>query len=368
MTVLRSLTLPFYPTSLIFVGISAALLAVTAIIPEEAQILRIIPAVILVSWLFNFAYSVLDDAANGAAGPPVPSVDILGPFELRPLLQLLLCAIAYTFAVFIGGNLGRLVLGIFLALLPASVGVLGVTQRPIDAINPLTLGRTAWALGPYYLLILTFIGCYAYAYSILVHFAIWRILSYALLELAVLSIFSLIGGAIFIRRAQLGFEPRASPERAAAIAEIERLKRRSRALDDAYGLVRARHYRQAADPIGQWLADLDADELPVDVRAIMTQAVQWNSERGLAEVTQRVIAHLLKIGEPDLALDAMNTTLRQLPGFAPESENDTVAMASRAKAVGNQKLAGKILANFVSRDPAHPLGAAARTLLHDLQA
>jgi hypothetical protein len=368
MTVLRSLLLPFYPTSLIFVGTSAALLAVTAIVPSEAQILRIIPAVILISWLLKFAYSILDDAANGAARPPVPSVDVLGPFGLRPLLQSLLCAVAYTVATFIGGNLETLILGIYLALLPASVGVLGVTQRSIDAVNPLTLGRTAWALGRYYLLILTFIGCCAYAYSIFVRFAIWRIVWYALLELAVLSIFSLIGGAIFIRRAQLGFEPRSSPERSTAAAEIERLKRRSRALDDAYGLVRARHYRQAADPIGQWLSNLNADELPGDVRTIMTQAVQWNSDRGLAEVTRRVIAHLLEIAEPDLALEAMNITLRQLPAFAPESENDAVAMSSRAKALGNLQLAGKILGNFVSRDPAHPLSAAARTLLRDLQA
>jgi len=64
----------------------------------------------------------------------------------------------------------------------------------------------------------------------------------------------------------------------------------------------------------------------------------------------------------------MNITLRQLSGFAPESENDTVAMASRARAVGKPQLAGKILGNFVSRDPAQPLSAAARTLLRDLQA
>ena len=44
--------------------------------------------------------------------------------------------------------------------------------------------------------------------------------------------------------------PKFRTYRSAAVAESDRLKRRSRALDEAYSLIRARHYRQAADAIG----------------------------------------------------------------------------------------------------------------------
>jgi hypothetical protein len=293
-TILRSLILPFSPTSLIFVGLSAALLAVTALVPTEAAILRIIPAFFLLSWLFKYAYLVLDDAANGLTEAPVPSVDMLGPFAARPVVQLLLCAAVYKIVTLIGGASGIVVLVIYLALLPASIGVLGVTEDVVAAINPLALARTVWALGWYYLLIPSLIASYAYAFSFLNRIPMWKVAQYALLQLAVLSIFSLIGGVIFVRRKQLGFEPRSSPEMAAAAAEVDRIKRRSRALDEAYGLVRAREYRRAADPLRQWLSGLNAEYVTVDVRAIMTQAAQWNSDRALAEVSQCVVAYLVE--------------------------------------------------------------------------
>jgi len=103
MTIWRARLPPFYPASLIFVGLSAPLLAVTALAGYEGAILRIIPAFFVLSWLFKYAYSVLENAANGLAEPPVPSVDMLGPFETRPLLQLLLCVAVYEVADQIGG-------------------------------------------------------------------------------------------------------------------------------------------------------------------------------------------------------------------------------------------------------------------------
>jgi hypothetical protein len=351
-----------------FVGLSATLLAVTGLVGYEAAILRIIPAFFLLSWLLKYAFAVLDRAANGRLEPPVPSVEMLGPFEPRPLLLLLLCAAVYEVTTLIGGAPRIFILIAYLALLPASVGVLGVTEEIIAAINPLVLLRSVWALGWYYLLILAIIASYAFAFSFLKRIPMWNIAWYALLELAVLSIFGLIGGTIFVRRERLGFEPRSSPERKAIAAEIDRIKRRSRVLDEAYGFIRIGEYRRAVDPLRQWLSSQDEEHVAIDVRAIMTQASQWNSNRGLAAVSQCVIAYLIHIAKLDLALETLDSTLRQVPGYALDSEEETVLLSRRAMALGNPQLARTMVGNFIDRAPSFRLSVAAKTLLRDLQA
>jgi hypothetical protein len=364
MIVLRSLLVPCYPTSLIFVGLSAALLAVTAFAGYESAILRVIPAFFLLSWLFKYAYSMLDDVANGLHKPPVPSVDMLGPFERRPLVQLLLGAAVYKVTALIGGRLESVILVIYLALLPASIGILGVTEELLAAINPVTLVRTAWAMGWYYLLILCVTAGYALALQR--RTALWEFAWYALLEFAVLSVFSLIGGVIFLRREQLGFEPRSSPERQASAAEAERLQRRARVLDQAYGFVRVSEHRQAVAALGEWLGSVDARHVALDARAIMTQAARWNSDRSLAAVSQFVIAYLMQGARLDLALEALDAALAHLPGFALDSESATLLLARRARAQGQTALARSMLENFAARVPAVPLSLAAQALLRDL--
>jgi hypothetical protein len=367
MTVLRPLLWPFHPSSLMFVVLCAALLAVTALLRPEAAILRIIPAFFLLSWLFNYAFAMLDDAANGRPEPPVPSSEMLGPFEARPLLQLALCAVVYKAVTLSGIAVGSAILVIYLLLLPASLGRLGVTREVTSAINPLALVRTAWALGWYYLLILVLIASYAYAYFLLNRMSLWTVASYALLELAVLSIFSLIGAAMFVRRVALDFEPHSSPEWKAAGAEADRLKRRSQVLDEVYGFIRLHDSRRAAAPLRQWLSGLEAEQLAGDVQAIMSQAAQWNSDRGLAEVAQCLVSDLIKVARVDLALETLETTLAQYPRHALESENESVALARQARATGKPQLARTIINNFAARTPRHDLGAAAATLLRELE-
>jgi len=367
MIVLRSLLLPFYPASLMFVVLFAALLAVTTLVPDEAAVLRIIPAFLLLSWLFNYAYTMLEDAANGLSEPPVLSPEMLGPFEARPLLQLLLCAAVYKVVGLVGGALGAVILVTYLALLPASIGVLGVTQDVIAAINPVALLRTARALGWYYLLIFCLSAGYAYALYVLSGVPVWRFAWYALLGFGVLSIFSFIGSVIFVRRIQLQFEPRSSPERKAEIAEAERIRQRSCVLDEVYGFIRVHGSRRAVDPLGQWLSRLDAQHVTEDVRAILLQAAQWNNDRGLAEVTQFVVGYLIKIARLDLAVETLEATLRRFPSYALDSEEETVTLARRAKAMGNAQLARTIINNFAARAADHHLSDAAKTFLDGLQ-
>ncbi len=61
---------------------------------------------------------------------------------------------------------------------------------------------------------------------------------YAAILICQISFFSLIGGCIYLRRHQLGFEPSRSPERTAAREESERNKLRARMIDEVFPQVR----------------------------------------------------------------------------------------------------------------------------------
>ncbi|HUK01404.1 MAG TPA: hypothetical protein VLW26_03900 [Steroidobacteraceae bacterium] len=368
MGILRALVLPFSPAALFFILPCAAILAYLGTTDPIAFMLRILPTLILLAWLFRFAFATLDDVANGEREPPVPSVEMLSPSEARPLLQLCACALVYTLVRYLGGIPGIIVAGVAIVLLPASVALMGVTSSLLEAINPVALVRTVHALGSYYLLIILVIAAYALALIYLAQTALWSYFWYCLAEFAVLSVFSLIGAVLFARRHELEFEPKRSPERTAAAAEEERVKRRSAMLDDVFGPMRVQEFERALIPLKHWLAKSQEATLDLDARAIVSTAVRWNSQRGLDVVAQQVVAHLVRAGHVDTALELLGVALAHDPGCSLSQEHETVMLANRARTTGQRALALQILRNYVNRKPAPLLRSSADALLRDLEA
>ena len=115
-------------------------------------------ALLLVLWLFNYAYVLLEQIANGAREPPVLAIEMLNPVnEHRPLLQLAIVVMAYGALWLLARNLSvalALALGVlaFIAL-PASIGALGVGNSILQAINPLALWHIVLSLRMAYVVI-----------------------------------------------------------------------------------------------------------------------------------------------------------------------------------------------------------------------
>lgn len=320
-------------TSVIFVGVSALLYVAALPMVPEVALLRVLPAYFLLSMLFNYAYETLEDVANGMREPPVASVESLGPFELRPIVQVALCAVVYKLAMLAGVATGSAIALFALALLPASIGVLGTTGRWLAAVDPVMLLRTVKGLGWCYPLIVAVAVAYAAAVLALSRTAsdfVW----FAAGEFAVLSLFSLIGGAFHLRRLQLGFEPRRSPERMADVAEMQRLARLDHMLDDMFVSIRARKSAESIRPLQAWLTAADAAHLAQDTRAVIAQALQWNSPRGLEAVARALVSELLRRKRPDLALEVVNAAVGQQPQFAVESAAERVQIARYAASLG----------------------------------
>jgi hypothetical protein len=325
-TLLRSLVLPLFPASLIFVLISA-LLASFVVSMRDVGILRVVPLFFLLSWLFKYAYNLLEHVANGNPEPPVLSVEMLGPFEQRPLTQLVLCALAYALVRWVGGVTGVVIAIAGLAVLPASMAVLGVNRRAIDAIDPEAIGQVIRGLGNRYLLVFAVSTVYAVVVALASLAPLWSPVRYALAELALLSVFSLIGGVLYERRLAVGFEPANSPERRAERLERADLRQRDALLDEVYKVVRARSSQRAIAPLQQWLSARSTEQIEADVREIGARALAWDSDAGRIAVAQCLIAQLLQRGKTSLALELLLQAQARLP--APALAPEAAAIAQR---------------------------------------
>jgi len=349
----RSLLFPLYPASLMFVGITAVLLAVveaTAPFP----LIKIIPNFFLLSWLFKYAYHMLEYAADGRTAPPVLDSEMLGPFEQRPMVQMIVCAIALWIAVTLAGIAGLILAILVITLLPASIAVQAIERSALKAVNPLILWRFVRGLGPYYALILVAAG--------LCSLALWALLSgprrgfvdYALSELLFLSVFGLIGGCCFLRRLEIGFEPRSSPERRVELLQQDDARQRAAVLDEVYGLVRVRRSSHAAQRLEQWLADRSPEQVAADGTAAVTAALTWDSALGKATVVQTVVTHLMRRGSGQEALERVEQALRSLPTFSLDSEPDAVMLADLARRLGQTRFAETMLGNFQAAHSKRP--------------
>jgi hypothetical protein len=362
MDLLRCFAVPFYPASLIFVSLSGLLLGLA----ELGGLIGAIPAFFLVSWLFKYGYTILEHVANGRFDAPVVSLETLSPLEARPWAQTILAFCVYAAIRWIGGPWG-IDLGITaLLLLPGSVAVLGTSGRIIDAFNPLTLWRMVRGLGICYLLVLAVVGATSTTAVLLLRAPLWPALRYAVMELCVLSTFSFIGGAVYMRRRPLGFEPRTCPERKQEKDTAERQRQRQLLLDTVYQGVNARRSQHASEPLKAWLAALDDAHADEDAQAIVSTAMQWHNTRGATIVLRCLIGGLVASARHVVAMRALRAIQEQQPDFTLDTEAPTLALARCAQMLGQPRFALRILRLYERQFPEPRLSEAAQQLRRDL--
>ena len=333
---LRVLLVPFQLTSLILVVVFSLLITLFS---AAGSIMGIAAQIFLQIWVLKYCYVLVEALADGATEPPVMSTDMLSPFETRPWVQLGLIVAATSLCMAIGGAPGVIVAMVLFLLLPASIAVLGIGEPFYQAINPLTLFRMMSGLGAYYLLIVVSIPIYIGILVLLQKAGVWAIFLNVAQLFCQLSFFSLIGGAMYIRRAQLGSEPSRSPERQAAREESERVKLRARMIDDVFQQVRIGKHVEATRPLAQWLRDLDGPTAALDAQYVAAQALGWENTSGLNTLGSTLIRHLLRAGRPDTALRIFEQLRARLPTLTVDSPDDLRTLADYAESVGREELA-----------------------------
>ena len=338
MRLLRHALRPARPVALLLIATLTLLLSLASF----AGFLGWPLAIIVLSWLFKYAYVLLDLSAEGIAEPPVLSAEMVNPVEQRPLMQLAICGAGFGLAWWIGGAPGYAIGAAFLVLLPATAAVLGVTGSAIEALNPLTLARVIRGLGSAYLVLLAATITFAAAIYGLEHLPVWGAVKTAAAQWLLLSLFSLIGGAIYERRHALGHEPQVSPERTAEREERDRVRRREHMLDDAYVPARIHEPQHVVEPLRHWLDAAGCAQLETDARAFLARAANWNDPDVYALVARLVIARVIAVRKFALALELFEAARCVAPDFAMADPADLQVLIQLARATGRARLAERL--------------------------
>jgi len=364
---LRYLLLPARPTVLVLI----AVLSLGFLVAPYGGLVGIVLALLLLLWLFNYAYVLLEQIANGAREPPVLAVEMLNPInEHRPLLQLGIVLLVYGVLRWLAGYVSPVIaiaLGVLAAgALPASIAALGAGNSFVQAVNPLALWQIVRSLGPAYAGILAVMLMQALGLWLLDTRSLlprWLLIPAA--QFAGLSLFALIGGALYERRHALGHEPIDTPERRTARMQLARERERDRFMDTIYG--EARGGNQA----GAWRSiehELARQQHALECYDWMLGRLRRLDDPGLARrlaqqyVTRALArdnARVTRLVQQCLAVDA---------SFRPRSGAETLRVAELARLAGDRRTARALLVDFPGYFPGDGALAQAAAMARELGA
>ncbi len=357
-------------------GGAAGVLIVFALllsIAAKAGLFGIPMAFILTSWFFKYAYILFDHTVHGFDEPPALDIQMLNPLdEQRPLAQLVILGLIYVAVNFARHTLGptpALSIAVLAALLlPASVAILGLERNIIKAANPVAWVRMVWGLGPMYALVLAIIAGYSLLIVLLARWEPWLPVQIAIFNMfCILSIFSVLGGALYERRHELGLETWASPERTEDLRRKEDLRASEKEITEAYGQMRAGSHTQAWQLLQTWLTA--RGNAPDDYRWLCGRVAVWGDPRYMTRLTADYVDRLLVLKRTGEALDVVAQRLTGDPSFRPKTAAATLQIARIAAAGGGTpRVARALLADFAARFAGDPSVAAAAELARHLEA
>lgn len=342
MDYVRVLLVPFRPASLLLVATFSVIITFLlrgATFAGPFGIAALLAVFFLNSWVLKYCFVLVEHLADGATEPPVMDSDMVSPLESRPLVQTIVLAAGATLCWKVGGSAALVIAAVLLLALPAQIALVAMGENVFRAMNPLAWLRVIRGLGPMYLLLLAALALAAALAYLVGRYTDAIFLKVAVLLLAEVGFFGLIGSSIWLRRKALGFEPSRSPERAAERAEGERIRQRARMMDEVFEQARIGKHVDATAPLARWLRDLDAEHVVRDSLHVAEQALKWQLPLALNPIGSTLIRHLLRFGRPDAALSVYALFRQQSARFTMDSAPDLRTLADYAESVGKEELA-----------------------------
>lgn len=326
-----------------------------------------IPAIfILTSWFFKYAYILFDHTVWGYDEPPTLDIQMLNPVdEQRPLAQVVILGLIYAAVKFTETGWGTAPAAVLATLaafaFPASVAVLGLERNILLAIYPVALARMIRGLGLVYLRTLLVIGGYIFGIGLIMRWVAFLPLELALAMFGILSMFSILGGALYERRNELGLETRRSPERTAELARRAEQREHHALVTEAYGHMRAGSHTKAWGLLQDWLAS--RGRAISDYHWLCEYVVHWHDRRYANRLSEDYLERLIALKDHGRALDVVRERLDQDPSFRPKTAAATLTLAQlAAQGGGRPRIARTLLSDFDTRFPDDPRVGAARAL------
>lgn len=339
-------------------------------IAAKAGFLGIPLTVILVPWFFKYCFVSFDHVVRGFDESPALDIQMVNLLnEQRPLAQLAIMLpivaavvwLAYAHAV-----VAAVCVAVLAALLlPASIATLGLDSNVWTAISPLAWARLIMNLGPLYLVVLGVIAAYGLLLTEMRRLDLWLPLSLAIGMFAILSIFSLLGGALYERRHRLGLETWHSPEQVAKRETQLRLRESDALVTEAYAQVRVGAHAKAWAQLQSWLRA--KQYAPEDYRWLCERVGSWHDTRYAKRLTAEYVGRLLTLKRNGEALDVVARRLLVDPDFRPTTAQDTLQIAVLAvRGGGTMRVARALVGDFATRFAADKLVPAAERLKREL--
>lgn len=359
METLKYLLTPLRGASIILIGLFSFLLLLAA----KGGLMGLPLALIIVSWFCKYGFALLDKVADGVNEPPVLSYEMVNPAnESRPLGLLAIVGIFYVASGTLQASLGSgpvtVLRAIGLLLVPAII-MIQAMDGFVESLNPIRLLQIIARVPDSYVLILALLAGAWWLATVLVTWLpmaelpfsisipMSDIVRLAILMYAWLASFAMIGGVLYVRRAELGFEPSHSPERAAEKAERERQREIDILIDRIFAEWRGGAYGNAWRTIEKHLS---GSPRPSEALQILFQrASQWPDQRLAHRLGQELIPHLLAARRTGDALNIARAQLQVDVNFRPLKSQDTIKLIELARDAGDRRTARMLLAGFDER-------------------
>jgi hypothetical protein len=350
-----------------------ALFTLLLLVCIQARLLGIPLAFILLSWFFKYAFVLLDHTADGAAEPPVLSVEMVNPAnEQRPLGLLLLVMVGYSVSSSAGLWMGETamwtlrVLG--LLMLPAVVAVQATTGSVLASLNPLAWLDLVRRLGLYYVWILLCIAaCVALARVVVTQWLGVLPLSacIAVVLYGWLAAFAMLGGVLFEQRTELDFQARYAPERIQARQDAERDRERSRFMDGVFAEWRGGAVHNAWRTIERHL-QASEDPLP-ELDWLYRRANTWPDQRLASRLAMEMVPRLLAARRLGAVLQLTQARIGVDTRFRPLSSAQLIELVALARDAGDRPTARALLQDFDQHFPNDALRGSIERLLQQLE-
>jgi hypothetical protein len=326
---------------------------------------------IIASWVFKYAFALLDRTAEGGREAPVLSYEMLHPLtEQRPLatmgLVIALLVASRWLERWTGAEGGILVRVLILICVPAIIAVQGMSGSFISALDPSAWLKLIVRLRVNYVFILIVVASFwLLARSIApptldtmslvgVSLPVAYIVRIAILMYGWLALHAFIGTTLFERRVEIGFEPNHSPEWVAAREQRERDRDTDLLVDRIFAQWRGGAHGNAWKTVDAHLQR--SPDRTAELRMLFERIARWPDVRLGHLLANELLPNLLAANRPGEALNIVRDRLQVDSEFRPLRGEDAIRIAELARDGGDRSTARQLLKDFSERYPAHPGG------------
>ncbi len=364
--IFRYMAVPLQMAPLLLIVIFSALM----LLAIKATLFGIALALFLLSGFFKYSFVLLDQLAEGRTEPPVLSIEMMNPIGEGRSLPALVFVVAVFFvsnaAVFWFGLLLALVIGVLvLTALIAIIAVQGATGSLVQSLNPVRCWRLILRLRGDFILVLAcaFVLCALIGIASAVGLPF--ILQIALFMYAWLALFSLIGGLLYERRAELGLEDAYEVETVESDdgADLERARQQN--IDRVYAEWRGGSHKNAWQSVTSYLAQ-SAEPL-AELRWLYERAKVWPDQRLANRLAQETLPRLLVERHNGEAIDVLRERLSASAEFRPLASADLIRLVQLARDAGDRRVARELLRDFERFYPNDPATSVASLLTQQLE-